>query len=718
MTKGEKDRCFAKVRVYLSMGTCNLYMKSALIFLYNSEVVMHYTYNEGGIQMKKMAYGGDYNPEQWESTVWNEDMKLMKQAQMNMATVNVFSWALLQRDEVTYDFSQLDEIMDMLAENGIQACLATGTAMYPAWMAKAYPDILRVDFDGRKRKYGLRHNACPNSPTYRLFAAKLVEKLANRYKSHPALAIWHVSNEYGGDCFCERCEAAFRVWLNKKYGSLEKLNEAWNTSFWSHTFYAWDEIVAPNNLSEHLGSETFTAFQGISLDYKRFNSDSLLACYQMEYDILKAYTSDVPITTNMMGAYKPLDYQKWAKFIDVISWDNYPSVDTPVSEVAMHHDLMRGLKSGQPFMLMEQTPSVTNWQPYNALKRPGVMRLQSYQAIARGADAILFFQIRRSIGACEKFHGALIDHVGHGETRVFRECASFGAELSQLGDTLLDSQVLAEVAIVFDWENWWALELSSGPSRDLSYTKEVWKYYDAFYRKQITVDFVSVDEALERYKVVVAPVLYMTKPGFAEKVKRFVERGGTFVTTFFSGIVDERDLVIRGGYPGELREILGIWVEEIDALPPGTDNEIIWPGKDRYSCSLLCDLLHPEGAEVKAVYGKDFYKGMPALTCNPFGEGKAWYVATSGDGVFLEELVATIASDVGLSSIFNGEIPAGVEATERIKEGKSYVFLLNHSTEEQSVQFCGKYLDLLTSNISTYIVLESKGVAILRKANV
>ncbi|MBW8348271.1 beta-galactosidase [Bacillus sp. IITD106] len=670
-------------------------------------------------KINKIAYGGDYFPEQWPKDIWKEDMRITKLADIDIMSVNIFSWAMLQPDENTYDFSELDEIMDMLYENNIHASLATSTAAHPAWMAKRYPDILRVDFDGRKRKFGCRHNSCPNSPTYRKFAARLVEKIADRYKDHPALVVWHVSNEFGEECYCDNCERAFRLWLKDKYKTLDELNRAWNTKFWGHVFYDWDEIVVPNNLSEHLGTDTFTAFQGISLDYKRFNSDSLLECYKMEYDIIKKYTPNIKITTNMMGAYKPLDYQKWGKYVDIVSWDNYPTLDAPMSKVAMNHDLMRGLKNGDPFMLMEQTPSVTNWHPYNALKRPGVMRLWSYQAVAHGADTIQFFQIRRSIGACEKYHGAVIDHVGHEHTRVFREVAQLGKELTRLENRIIDARTNAKVAIVFDWENWWATELSSGPSRDLKYYDEVWKYYHAFYENNISVDMIGVEDDISQYSIVVAPVLYMTKSGHAERIDAFVKAGGTFVTTFFSGIVDEHDLVITGGYPGELRKILGIWVEEIDALPSGQTNKIIVENKmdgfnDVYSCSLLCDILHLEGAEAIAVYGEDFYKGTSAVTKNSYGKGTAWYVATSMDEEFMADFISKLCLENKIKPILGKKAPKGVEISIREKDQQRYIFVLNHNEESRIVEIDKPYKDLLSGkSLEAEVEMAGRDVMIL-----
>lgn len=669
-------------------------------------------------KLPKIWYGGDYNPEQWTATEWAEDDRMFKLAGIDVATINVFSWAKLQPSEDTYDFTFLDETMDRLYQNGVYVCLATGTGAHPAWMAHRYPEVTRVDVQGRKRKFGGRHNSNPNSPIYRKYAARLASKLAERYKDHPALVAWHVSNEYGGYDYSEQSEAAFRVWLKDRYGTLDALNKAWNTSFWGHTFYDWEEIVLPSELSEEWNGNR-TNFQGISLDYRRFMSHSLLECYRIEYDAIREHSKDVPITTNMMGFYPELDYFEWAKYMDVISWDNYPSLDTPVSFTAMTHDLMRGLKNGQPFMLMEQTPSQQNWQPYNSLKRPGVMRLWSYQAVARGADTVMFFQLRRSIGACEKYHGAVIEHVGHEHTRVFRESAELGQELQQLGDQLLDARSAAQVGIIYDWENRWALELSSGPTIALNYVNEIHKYYDALYQQHIEADMIGVEEDLFKYEIVIAPVMYMVKPGFAAKVEAFVKAGGTFVTTFFSGIVNENDLVTTGGYPGELRDVLGIWAEEIDALLPDMSNQIVmeqaWGQlKDSYGCGILCDLIHSEGAEVLAHYGSDFYQGMPALTSNSFGEGKAYYIASSPEPAFLQAFLGNLCADKNIKPLVHA--PEGIEAVQRVKDGVSFLFLLNHKADELQADIgVDQRTDLLNGEtVSGSVTVPARGVRILK----
>lgn len=666
--------------------------------------------------VKKMLYGGDYNPEQWDEAVWEEDMRMFRLAGIDCVTLNVFSWAALQSDEVTYHFERLDKIMELVRKNNLKVVMATSTAAHPAWMAKKYPEVLRTEFNGMKRKFGSRHNSCPNSPVYQKYSVALARKLAERYGTYDNIVTWHISNEYGGECYCENCEKAFRVWLKEKYGSIEALNKAWNTSFWGHTFYDWDEIVVPNLQSEHFAQDR-TTFQGISLDYRRFNSDSILHNYLGEYEAVKAVTPHIPVTTNLMGFYKALDYQKWAGYMDVVSWDNYPDPTDPPALVAMRHDLMRGLKQGAPFMLMEQTPSVTNWQSYNLLKRPGDMRLISYQAVAHGADTVMFFQMRRSIGACEKFHGAVIDHVGTENTRVFREVSQLGEELKQLGDTTLDSRTPSKVAMLVDWDNWWALEYSAGPSCDLKYMDELANYYTALYDNNISVDIISAQDPLDDYKVVIAPVMYMTKPGADEKIRKFVSEGGTFVTTFLSGLVDEHDLVFTGGYPGKLRDILGIWVEETDALPSYMKNSFSWNGKD-YDCGLICDIMHMENAQALACYDKDFYEGTPVLSKNEFGKGHAYYVATRAGQDFYADFLNKVLEEQGVEPVFK---PCkGVEITLRRKEETNFLFFLNHNPQETVLIAEKPGTDLLTGKEyrpGDEIVLQTKGVVLFQEQN-
>ncbi|RKJ22373.1 beta-galactosidase [bacterium D16-50] len=649
----------------------------------------------GSSEIKKILYGGDYNPEQWPEDIWEEDMRIFKLAHIDILTLNVFNWAMLQPDENTYDFRKLDKIMNMTRDNGFKVFMATSTGAHPAWMAREYPDILRTQANGVRRKYGRRHNSCPNSPTYRKYAAALTEQIARRYAEYDNIVAWHVSNEYGGICYCDNCEKKFREWLKKKYRTIEAVNHAWNMNFWSHTLYDWDDIVAPSLITEEFeASGLRTAFQGISLDYARFNSDSMLECYKMEKEILKKITPHIPVSTNFMGMYKTLDYQKWSKELDFVGWDNYPEYNDEPAEIAMRHDLMRGLKQGQPFALLEQTPSVNNWHTICRLKRPDVMRLWSFQAVAHGADTIMFFQMRRSLGACEKFHGAVIDHVGHENTRVFREIEALGSELEdRIKNLILGSRMKSQIAILFDWDNWWAAEFSAGPSRSINYPKEVMQYYKAVYNLHFSVDIVGVEDDLSNYKLVIAPLLYMCKEGYDKKIRKYVKCGGAFLTTYFSGYVEDHDLVVTGGYPGRLKDILGIWVEEIDALPLEEANSFLYSGK-KYPARIVCDLMHLRGAKELAHYESDFYAGMPVVTEHSYGEGKAFYVGTRSSEEFYRTLINDIAKELCIAPIAHA--PEGVETTVRENENGSFLFLLNHTQAKVIVSVERAGQDILT----------------------
>jgi beta-galactosidase len=663
----------------------------------------------------RILFGGDYNPNQWPKEIWEEDIRIFKKASINSATVNVFSWAKIQPSENCYDFEELDQIIEKLSTEGFDIVLATSTAALPAWMFKKYPEVARTDYDGRHHKFGQRHNACPNSLVYQKYAERLATKLAERYGENPQVTCWHINNEYGGECYCDNCEKAFRVWLKDKYHTIEALNKAWNMEFWGHTVYEWDEIVLPNALSEGIGYDK-TAFAGISIDYRRFNSDSLLKNYMMERDAIRKIDPTTPITTNLMGTFKGLDYFKWAKEMDLVSWDNYPSYNTPWSLVAMTHDLMRGLKQ-QPFMLMEQTPSQQNWQPYNSLKKPGQMRAQSYQTIAHGADTIQYFQLRRSIGACEKFHGAVIEHVGHEDTRVFRETAALGAELAQLSD-IIGTQTQAQVAVIFDWDNYWALEYTSGPTVDLKYVEQIHRYYRYFYEQNIAVELVPVDADLSKYKLVAAPVLYMIKEGMQERLTDFVMQGGALLTTYMSGIVDQSDNVHLGGYPGPLRELAGIWVEEIDALAPEQSNGVSLVNEELTGTSnLVSDLIHLENAEALAHYTSNFYAGMPAVTKNTFGDGTVYYFGGQLEDQLQDQLFKTIVKETDITPVI--EEATKLEIACRENEEAKFFVIINFHEEAQPLpaMFVGK-TDLLTGEVlssemmltqyTTYIVKEER----------
>lgn len=658
-------------------------------------------------RVPRMLHGADYNPEQWQHypEVLAEDIRLMKLAKCNVMSVGIFSWVSLEPEEGVFTFEWLDRILDSFAENGIYAFLATPSGARPAWMSQKYPEVLRVEANRVRNLHGFRHNHCATSPVYREKVRIMNTKLAERYANHPAVIGWHISNEFGGDCHCDYCQEAFRAWVQDKYGTLDKLNHAWWTTFWSHTITDWSQVESPAPHGE-------TQVHAMNLDWRRFVTDQTADFIKHEIVPLKAANPAIPVTTNLMEFFEGLNYWKFADLLDVISWDSYPTWhdregddSRQAAKVAMMHDIIRSIKGGKPWMLMESTPSLTNWQDVSKLKRPGMHLLSSLQAVAHGSDTVQYFQWRKSRGSSEKLHGAVVDHVGHEHTRVFGDVTEVGNALEKL-EEVIGTSVPAEAAVIFDWENRWGINDSQGPrNKGVKYEETAEAHYLALWEQGVPVDVIHMDADFSKYKLLVAPMLYMVRSGVGERIQKFVENGGVFVATYWSGIVDEHDLCFLGGFPGPLRKTLGIWSEEIDGLHdhdrnhilPVEGNELDLQGE--YEAVELCDLIHTEGAEVLAVYGSDFYAGRPALTMNRLGQGKAYYIASRNIGLFHSHFYRSLIDDAGISKALNVKLPHGVSTAIRTDGVHNYIFILNFTHEPQKITLDGRtYADMLENH--------------------
>lgn len=670
-------------------------------------------------------HGADYNPDQWldDPRILEEDIRLMKEAKCNVAAVGIFSWTAYEREEGVFTFEWLDHVLDRLEENGIRVWLATPSGARPAWLAERYPEVLRTGPNRVRNLFGIRHNHCYTSPVYREKTALINRKLAERYAFHPAVIGWHVSNEYGGECHCGLCQDAFRDWLKAKYGTLDALNRAWWTSFWSRIYTDWRQIESPAPHGEHI-------LHGMNLDWRRFVTDRTVDFCRHEMAPLREANPALPITTNMMGLYDGLDYRKFADLLDVMSWDTYPAWHEPGHDtelavrMAFQHDLFRTLKH-KPYMLMESTPSTTNWQPVSKLKRPGVHRLTSLQAIAHGADTIQYFQWRKSRGGSEKFHGAVIDHAGHGATRVFRDVAELGETLERLAPAA-GTRTVAEAAILFDWDNKWAVENAQGPRNGgLHYEETLYRHYKPFWEHGASVDVIGAEDDFEGYKVIIAPMLYLCREETGRRLTRFVESGGTLVVTYWSGIADGNDLVWTGGFPGPLSRVLGVWAEEIDGLYDGETKRVDpLPGNplglsETYEAHELCEVIHTEGAVPLALYRDDFYAGHPALTMNLHGAGKAYYMAARMKEPFHGDFYSRIIREAGIrTALPGGALPDGVTAQVRSDGVTEYVFLLNFSKEQRTIRLDVRpYADAETDNAldSGELLLPGHGSRILKR---
>lgn len=669
-------------------------------------------------EFKHMVHGGDYNPDQWLQypDVLSEDMRLMKLSHCNEMTLGIFAWAALEPEEGKFNFEWMDKIMDDIHKAGGKVILATPSGARPAWLAEKYTEVLRVTDKGERFSFGCRHNHCYTSPVYREKVKIINQKLAERYKNHPAIIGWHISNEYGGACFCDLCKDAFRGWLKKKYGTIDNLNHQWWNAFWAHTFNDFEQINPPSPLGENI-------VHGLRLDWKRFVSDQTIDFVKHEYDSVKAITPNIPVTTNIMGFYQGINYRDLVKVIDFVSWDNYPKWRNTPHDVnvgqysAMCHDLMRSLNC-RPFFLMESAPSHVNWHEFNKLKRPGIHMLSSLQAVAHGSDSVQYFQWRKSRGSSEKFHGAVVDHVGNEHTRVFKDVTAVGERLEKL-DEIVGTVVRPKVGLLYDWDNQWDLDMAQGFQRDdkkISQTN--CQYYNALWSKGVDVDIIGAESHdFNNYKVIFAPMRYMVSDALGEKFKNFVKNGGTLVCTYMTGMVNENDLCHLGGWPGAgLREVFGIWNEEIDTLYPEESNTVKLNDGTIVKAVDYCELIHSEGAKVLGKYDSDFYKGMPAYTVNDFGEGKAYYVAFRDDGSFTKRIVNEILDELNVKSEFDGALKRGVTAHSRTDGENVYVFLENYTPEDFETETAIKWTEVDTGkSLTGRFTLPAYGTLILKK---
>ncbi|KQM16679.1 beta-galactosidase [Plantibacter sp. Leaf171] len=638
------------------------------------------TFSHDGI-----AYGCDYNPEQWDRSVWREDVALMQEAGVDLVALNIFGWSHLEPRPGEFEFSGLDEILDLLHAAGIRVNLGTGTASAPPWLTFRHPEILPETEDGTTRFPGGRQAWCPSSAVFRRYALELVERVAERYGAHPAVELWHVSNELGCHnalCYDDESAEAFRGWLRARYGTIERLNTGWGTSFWSQQYSDFAEILPPRlTLSSRNPSQV--------VDFHRFSSDELLDYYRAELEVLRRH-STVPVTTNFMvtAHIRNMDYWQWAPEMDVVANDHYLDnrLADPTAELSFASDLTRGLAGGGSWLLMEQSTGAVNWQPQNLAKAPGEMTRNSLTHVAKGAEAVCFFQWRASLQGSEKFHSALLPHAGT-DSDVWREVVALGGTLDRL-DEIVGTRVQADVALMFSWENWWAADGESRPTHAVDYLSQVHAAHASLRRLGHTVDVVRPGADLSAYRLVVIPNLYLVRDSEAAVVSDFVAAGGHAVITFFSGIADEEDRVRPGGYPGAFRELLGVNTEEFAPVLPGQTLTLA-SGKTATAWS---ERTRARGAEVLDTFTDGPSIGRPAITRNRIaGGGDAWYLATNLDADALDDVLRDAAAGAGAVPQGDEQLP-GLEVIRRVGDDRSYRFLINHSTHDVELPATGHEL--------------------------
>jgi len=625
----------------------------------------------------RLYFGGDYNPEQWPKEVWKNDIELMQKANVNLVSLGIFSWANIEISDGNYQFGWLDEIMDLLHEGGISVDLATATASPPAWLSAAHPEILPVNFDGVRLEFGGRQAYCAASKVYQQKAAALTEQIAKRYAKHPAVVMWHVNNEYGCHapyCYCDASKAAFVQWLQKKYASLDELNASWGTDFWSQRYRNWDDIPAPKRTPDGTHPNP-----GAQIDFRRFSSEITLELFKTERDIIKKYDSVNPVTTNFMSmkGTHAMDYFAWAKEVDFVSTDHYLAqhdIENHI-DLAQMADLTRGFADGKQWLLMEHSSSAVNWQPRNYAKTPGQEKRNAMSFVARGSQGAMYFQWRQSQAGSERFHSAMVPHGGE-NTRVYREVAELGKLLSDHPELSKHATDKAEVAIVFDYEQFWAMMQANLPTEDLSYPDTVAAWYRALYKEGIQADFVpaNVDEAtLADYKLVLMPMVHMLSDAEEQVFTSYAQNGGNLVVGYFSNIADRTLRVKLGGYGGSLvKDVIGLYVEEFYPLRESTVKL-----SNGFEAKLWAELSALNGAEVVAEFSSGQAQGQAAIVKRNLGASTAWYQGTELTDDSQRKFFRDIAKQLGLAVIDS-------ESTEVVRRGP-YEISIDHAANAVSV---------------------------------
>ncbi|MFB7276172.1 beta-galactosidase [Streptomyces hydrogenans] len=662
--------------------------------------------------LTRLAFGGDYNPEQWPESVWQEDVRLMREAGVTMVSVGIFSWALLEPEPGRYDFGWLDRVLDLLHAHGVRVDLGTPTVAPPAWFYRAHPEALPVTADGVRLSYGSRGAICHSSPAYREAAVRITTELARRYAGHPALALWHVHNEYGvpvSACYCDGCAAHFRRWLDGTYGSVEAVNESWGTAFWGQRYGTYEEILPPR-ATPTVGNPAQ------QLDYRRFADATIRENFRAERDVLHALSPGVPVTTNFMTALSQcdsIDYWAWGREVDLVTNDHYLITDGRRTHVnlAMAADLTRSVAGGAPWLLLEHSTSGVNWQPRNPAKRPGEMARNSLAHVARGSEGAMFFQWRQGRRGAEKFHSAMVPHGGT-DTRIWREVVELGAGLGAL-EEVRGSRTVPDVAMLWDWHSWWAQKLEWRPNEAHDARERADSFYETLYDRHLTVDFAHPEADLSAYPLVVVPALYLMTEAAGQNLREYVENGGTLVVSYFSGIVDEHDAVHPGAYPGALRDVLGLTVDEWSPLLDHQRVGLTGPGGAALTGDVWTEFVRPRGAETVWTYADGPAAGGPAVTRHRLGRGTAWYVSTRLDAASLDAIVAAACDDAGVPG--RAALPRDVEVVHRAGADGHYLFALNHTGEDAKVPLDGTGTELLDGGrVSGTLTVPAGAVRVVR----
>jgi beta-galactosidase len=678
-----------------------------------------------------MYFGVDYYPEHWvypysgtaenPEVVWELDAALMTRAGINVVRIGEFSWGICEPEEGKYDFLWLRRVMDIMAHHDIKVILGTPTAAPPIWLAKKYPEILPLDEHGHVRHEGTRRAICLNSDIFWDYSKRIVTHMAEALGDHPQLIAWQIDNGIGANdtefSFNEDTRKEWHLWLEAKYETIERLNELLGLRFWGQTVTAWNQVPMPmHSPAPHNPA--------LLLDWNRFSSDTMVQFVKMQAELLRELSPNHPVTVTMRAFLRKFDHFDMADVVDFVSVESNVVTKAKTSELACDIDLLRSLKKTGiktpdgdcGFWAMEQKVGQVNWQDVNALVRPGLIRLFTYQLVSRGASGLLYFRWRQPRIGCEKFYGAVLSHHLEGNSRIFKEISQIGEELKLLSSALKDTKVIPEVCILYSHENDWTLQQPNQPTKFFNLREHIQLIYNALHDRNIPVDFAKPTEDLSRYKVVIAPSLHLLAAGEADRLKLYVQNGGTLVGTFNTGLVNEYNIAPATGYPNDLTDLFGLEILEFDPLPPGEENHLTFKGafptSHMHPARLWCDIIEPKGCQILATYVKDFYAGRPAITMNTFGLGKAIYVGTISHQHFYTDLVLWLRQMCALHPLL--KVPENIEVSMREKDGTRVYFLLNHQNSPVRIQFYKPMHDFLSGkNFSGNYDMPPYGVLVL-----
>jgi beta-galactosidase len=678
-----------------------------------------------------MYFGVDYYPEHWiypyagtreePESCWKTDAELMMGAGINVVRMGEFTWGLCEPEEGKYNFDWLKRAMDVMGKAGIKVVLGTPTAAPPVWLAKKYPEILPLDEKGVRFHSGTRRACCLNSDVYWKLSQKLVRAMASALGKHPQLIAWQIDNGLGGhntECsYNEETQRDWHAWLEAKYETIERLNECLGTAHWCQFYSDWNQVPMPMHAPTHHNP-------ALMMDWMRFNSDTIVAFVRMQADILRELSPNRPVTSNLRALRRKFDHFDVADVLDFVSIDSNATVKSNSSELASELDMLRSLKKtgirtpdgDTGFWVIEQKAGHVNWQDVNSLLRPEVVRLFTYQCISRGACGVLYFRWRQPRMGTEKFYGAVLPHNGRKDTRTYREIAQIGEEIKFLAPTLKDTHVVADVCILYSHESDWSTQYGPQPTRHFNLREHVQLFYNGLHHRNIPVDFARPTEDLSKYKLVIAPSLQLLAGGEADLLKLYVQNGGTLVSTFNTGLVDEHHLAPDGCYPHDLTDLFGLEVTEFDPIPPDQENHMVlkgaFPTSHMHMARLWCDIIEPKGCQILATFAKDFYAGRAAMTMNNFGLGRAIYIGTMSHQPFYEDLMVWLRQLCNIQPLL--KVPDTVEVSMRQKDHTRVFFLLNHQSSPVRIQFYKPMHDFLTnSTVAGNFELPPHGVLVL-----